>query len=37
MKPKATTMDLENNWVDDATKVRITITKVHFTDGTTCD
>ncbi|MEN9399076.1 MAG: hypothetical protein RL632_177 [Bacteroidota bacterium] len=37
MKPKATTMDLENNWVNDATKVRITITKVHFTDGITCD
>jgi hypothetical protein len=37
IKPNATAMDLENNWVNDATKVRITITKVHFTDGMTCD
>jgi hypothetical protein len=35
--PKSTAIDLESNWVNDATKVRITITKVHFTDGMTCD
>ena len=35
--PNSTTIDLESNWVNDATKVRITITKVHFTDGMTCE
>lgn len=28
--------DLEGAWVDGATKVYIKITRVHFTDGTTC-
>jgi hypothetical protein len=28
-------LDLEGVWVDDATKVFIEITRVHFTDGTT--
>lgn len=28
--------DLEGAWVDEATKVFIKITRVHFTDGTTC-
>ncbi len=28
--------DLETSWVDDATKVFITITKVHFEDGKKC-
>lgn len=28
--------DLEANWIDDATKVFITITKVHFEDGKKC-
>ena len=37
LEPKSTAIDLESNWVNDATKVRITITKVHFTDGMTCD
>ncbi len=37
IKPNSTTKDLESNWVNDATKVKITITKVHFTDGMTCD
>ena len=28
--------DLEGAWIDGATKVFIKVTRVHFTDGTTC-
>ena len=31
-----TAQDLENVWVTGATKIFITVTKVHFTDGTSC-
>jgi hypothetical protein len=31
-----TTRDLEGVWVNGATKVFVTITRVHFTDGTIC-
>ncbi len=34
--PGGTTKDLEGVWVDGATKVFISITRIHFTDGTTC-
>jgi hypothetical protein len=36
VEPGETTKDLETNWVDKATKVFITIKKVHFTDDRTC-
>ena len=36
IEPNATTKDLEGVWVDGATKVFIIISRVHFTDGTTC-
>jgi hypothetical protein len=32
IKPGAETSDLENVWLDDATKVYITITRVHFSE-----
>jgi hypothetical protein len=35
VKKGETILDLEGVWVDDATKVFIEITRVHFTDGTT--
>ena len=31
-----TTKDLESNWVSDATKVFITVKRVHFTNNKTC-
>ena len=34
--PGASITDLEGAWVEGATKVYIKITRVHFTDGTSC-
>jgi hypothetical protein len=36
IKPGKTTQDLEGVWVAGATKVYITITRVHFTNGNSC-
>jgi len=35
-KPGESITDLEGAWVDGATKVFIKVTRVHFTDGTSC-
>ncbi|MEY4603758.1 MAG: hypothetical protein RIT43_1050 [Bacteroidota bacterium] len=35
VKTGESVLDLEGDWVDDATKVYIEIIRVHFTDGTT--
>lgn len=35
-KPNETIKDLNPVWVSNATKVFISITRVHFTDGTSC-
>ena len=36
IKPGKTTQDLEGVWVAGATKVYVTITRVHFTNGNSC-
>jgi hypothetical protein len=36
IKPGKTTKDLEGVWVENATKVFVTVTRVHFTDGSSC-
>jgi len=35
-EPGETMTDIESAWVDGATKVFIKVTRVHFTDGTSC-
>ena len=36
IKPGSTIVDLESNWVKEATKVFITIKRIHFVHGKTC-
>jgi hypothetical protein len=36
IEPNTTTEDLEGVWVDGATKVFVIISRVHYTDGTSC-
>ncbi len=37
LAPNSKAIDLESNWLNYLTKVRITITIVHFTDSMMCD
>jgi hypothetical protein len=37
IKPGETAKDLEGVWVEGATKVFISISRIHFTDGTSCN